>query len=371
MSLKLISGLVFSFALTVTVFGQQKGDEPTGKEPPQTRTESTTVRSYASEQAVAGFRLVRTRTESGGREVITEVFEPRGTDGRFETSTKTTTETVGIGSDAVKTRREAFAPDPQGQLRLIEATDIDQQTFPEGASRTTENTWIRDLNGRLKLSYRQIQEIKAAGPDVQQTETIFYLPGINQPLNETERVQETERRLGPNLVQVDSQRDVRASNGQWQTTETRNREVETIGLTEVREEETVRRLDGNRRLTLSERTVTRRSRSNGSDQVVIEVYSSSIPGLALGPGSPLQLFQRVRITTTPTMNGGRQTISETEAHIAGIANGPLQVIERAVETVRQVRTDVWETQRQTFERDINGRLVLVFDETEQSEGKTQ
>jgi hypothetical protein len=71
------------------------------------------------------------------------------------------------------------------------------------------------------------------------------------------------------------------------------------------------------------------------------------------------------------MNGGRQTISETEARVAGIANGPLQVIERAVETVRQVRTDVWETQRQTFERDINGRLVLVFDETEQSEGKTQ
>jgi hypothetical protein len=354
MSFERIAGLVVWFSLTAAVFGQQKGDSATGKQPPQTWTESTTLRSYAGEQAV-GFRLVRTRTESRGREMVTEVFEPRGTEGKFETSSKTTTETVGIGSDSVKTRREAYATDAQGRLRLIETTDIDQQTFPAGTSRTIESTWMRDLNGGLRLSYRQVQEIMSAGPDVQQTETIFYLPGINQPLSETERVQQTERRFGPNLAQTDSHRDVRDANGQWQTTETRNREVQTIGLAEVREEETVRRLDGNRRLTLSERTVTRRSGDGGSEQVLIEVYSSNIPGVALGPGSALQLAQRVRITTTPTMNGGRQTISETEGRIAGIANGP----------------DVWETQRRTFELDINGRLGLVFDETEQSEGGTR
>src|SRR5262249_53159818 len=164
---------------------QQKGDSSTSKEPPPTRTESTTVRSYARGSAV-GFKLVRTRTESGGREVVREAFEPRGTDSRFETTTKTITETVGLGSESVKTKREAFGTDAQGRLTLIETTDIDQQKFPDGTSRTIENTWIRDVNGRLGLSYRQVQEIKPAGPDMQQTETTFYLPGINEVLRQTE-----------------------------------------------------------------------------------------------------------------------------------------------------------------------------------------
>jgi hypothetical protein len=69
------------------------------------------------------------------------------------------------------------------------------------------------------------------------------------------------------------------------------------------------------------------------------------------------------------VNGSSQTISETEARVPGVANGPLQVIARSVETVRQIRPDLQETQRQTFGLDGNGRLVLIKDEKEATEAK--
>src|SRR5262249_51798624 len=135
-------------------------------------------------------------------------------------------------------------------LSLIETSEADQQKLPGGTSRTVTNTWVPDLGGRLGLSSRQIQEIKPVGSDGQQTLTTVYVPGIDQALTETERVQETKRGVGSNLVQTDTQRDVRDANGKWQTTEARNKSARTVGPAEVVEEETIRSLDGDGKLTL-------------------------------------------------------------------------------------------------------------------------
>jgi hypothetical protein len=368
MSFRSIAGFVFWFVLTSVAFGQQKGESQTNKGTPQTFSESTIVRSYPG-GTVAGSKLVRTRTESEGREIITEIFQVPGTSGRFETAEKTTTETVGIGSDSVKVKREVLGNGAQGRLLLIERSDIDQQEFPDGTFRIITNTWIPDLSGHLNLSFRQIQETQPAASDAQQMETTLYRPGINEALTLAERVRQTERRVTPDLIQTDIQHDVRDVNGQWQTIETRHEEVRTIGPAEVVEEESIRSLDGNGRLTLSDRTITRRSRSNGSDQVLTEAYSNFIQGLALGPGSPLVLVQRVRVTKTPTMSGGSQTITETESRAPGVSDGPIRVVARRIETVRQIGPDLWETQRQTLELDGSGRLVLTIDEKEETIGK--
>jgi hypothetical protein len=359
-----IAGVVCWFALTSAVIGQQKIDSQTSRTLPQA---TTNVHSFVAGD-VAGFKLVLTRTQSGDRETVTEVTETPGTNGRFETSTKTTSETVGIGSDHVKTVRDVFANDAEGRLKLIERTDADQQTFQDGTSRTVENTSVPDANGHLGLSYRRVQETSTTAPNVGQTQITFYLPGINKNLIEAERVQQTERQLGPNLIQTDSQRDVPDADGRWQTTEA-SQEVRTIGPAEVVEEKTVRRLDANGRLTLGERTITRRSASNGSDQAVTEVYSADIPGVARDPDSPLELDHRVRVTTSATVGTGSQTISETEARRTGVANGPFQIVARTVEIAQQIGPDRWETQRQIFGLDGSGRLVLIFDEKGETEGK--
>jgi hypothetical protein len=133
---------------------------------------------------------------------------------------------------------------------------------------------------------------------------------------------------------------------------------------EVVKEETLRSLDGNGKLAVSQRTVTRESTANGSNQVTTETYSSFIPGVALEFDGPLELAQRIRVTTIPMTNGGRQTITETEERVPAVTNIVMQLVAREVETVRQIAPGVWETQRQTFGLDGNGRLMLIIDERE-------
>jgi hypothetical protein len=269
----------------------------------------------------------------------------------------------------VRIKREIFANGAQGPLTLIESSVAEQQNFPDGSSRTTTNAWAPDSNGRLNLASREVKETKSLGADVRQTETTLYVPTINEPLRESERVVKTERRVRPDVVQTDSQRTVRDANGRWQTTETRNQEVKTAGRGEVVEEETVRNLDGDGKLAVSEKTITRRTTNNGSDRVVTEVYSPYMPGIAQQPGNSLALNQRIRVTTTPTANGGSQTITETEAPDPSVINGPIRVVSRTVQTVRQIRPDVWETQRQTYTLDGSGRLVLTTADKEEAKGK--
>ena len=368
MSFTCLARFALWIALTSAAFGQQKTAPNTTQAPPQRPAQDTVVRSYPGSY-MPGSRVVRTRTESGDGEVVAETVEMPGPDGRFETRTKTITETVSVGSNSVKIKREVYGSGAYGALRLIETSVADQEKFPDGTSRTTTNAWVPDLSGRLNLSYRRIEETKSLSPDVQQTETILYVPSINEPLRESERVLKTERRVSSNLVHTATQRKVRDANGQWQTTETRDQEVHTVGRGEVVAEETVRNLDGDKKLTISEKTITHRSTTNGSDQVVTEVYSPYRPGLVTEPGNPLMLNARIRVTTAPTANGGSQTISETEAPDPAVLNGPIRLVSRTVETVRQIGPDVWETQRQTVTLDGSGRLVITTDDKEISKAR--
>src|SRR5437867_5631713 len=126
MSISRIAGFAFCFGLTSAAFAQQKSESQTSKGPPQTPAESTTVRSSPG-GTVAGSKLVRTRTESGGREVVTDVVDLPGTDGRCQAATKTTTAPIGMRSDTVKVKRNVFGNGPQGPLSLIETSERSEE----------------------------------------------------------------------------------------------------------------------------------------------------------------------------------------------------------------------------------------------------
>jgi len=131
---------------------------------------------------------------------------------------------------------------------------------------------------------------------------------------------------------------------------------------DVVKEETFRSLDATGKVTPSERTVSRESTANGSTHVVTEIYSSFVPGVALEFGGPLELTRRIRVTTTPTTDGGRLTTTEIEERVPAVTNTVMHVVARRVETVRQIEPGIWETRRQSFALDGNGRFVLVGDE---------
>jgi hypothetical protein len=312
-------------------------------------------------------RQVQTRTESNGREVITETTERPDMDGKMMMSLQTTTETVRTGPGSTQIKQEVFAPGPNGRTQLVESTQAEVQTFPDGSSRTVSNTFAPDVNGRLNFSSQQIQETTSPAANVKQTNTSVFEAGINQPTTEIERVQHVERKISADVTQNESTRAFRNPGDQWQTTETRNEEVRTT-KTERVSEETVRRLNDEGKLSLSERNVTRQSKSNGQEETVKETYSANTPGGLASSVGQLQLQERIRQTTSTTP-GGQQTVREVEGRKPGFPNEPLRVIERTMETVKQTGPNQWEVQREVFALDGSGRLVPVVKEAGTSTGK--
>ena len=117
------------------------------------------------------------------------------------------------------------------------------------------------------------------------------------------------------------------------------------------------RRDLNGRDVVSEKVVTHRARTNDEERVVIETY------VPLIYGDRLELNRRVRRATTVTKDGS-QTVEETEERNPASPSEPLRVVQRSVTTVRKNGDDSHVSERQIFEPDGNGRLVLVRKQTE-------
>jgi hypothetical protein len=126
----------------------------------------------------------------------------------------------------------------------------------------------------------------------------------------------------------------------------------------VTETVTTRR-DLNGRNAVSERVVTHHARTKDEEQTVTETY------VPFEYADRLALNRRVRRVTTAT-SYGTQTVEETEEHNPAAPSEPLRVVQRSVTTVRRSGTDWYVSERQVFERDANGRLVLVRKQSEKT-----
>ena len=107
--------------------------------------------------------------------------------------------------------------------------------------------------------------------------------------------------------------------------------------------------------------MTHRTRTHDEERVVFETY------LPVEYADRLALHRRVRRVTTATQEGS-QIIEETAERNSASPSEPLRVIERSVTTLRgggsESGSDSWVSERKIFERDGNGRFVLVFKKTE-------
>jgi hypothetical protein len=119
------------------------------------------------------------------------------------------------------------------------------------------------------------------------------------------------------------------------------------------------RPDLNGREAVEQKMVTHRARSNNEERVVIETY------LPLEYADRLALTRRVRRVTTVAQDGSK-TVEETEARNPASPSEPLRIVERSVTTVRRSGSDSYVSERQVFQPDGNGRLVLVSKESEQT-----
>ena len=114
-----------------------------------------------------------------------------------------------------------ISADAKGQVAGSE-----QETSSGDTTRTVERTWVPDVNGRLVLVSQRIDETTTVTPDESRTVTVVLEPGINGPLQETRRIEETERRFNGG-VRHDTTELMRDVNGRWHTVATRTAETTT------------------------------------------------------------------------------------------------------------------------------------------------
>ena len=177
---------------------------------------------------------------------------------------------------------------------------------------------------------------------------------------ETRQIEETRSALDGRETHT-TRLLVRDVNGRWQPIEVRRGETRILA-SERLEDETIQRRDVNGTLAVEERRVTRSSSANGRELVVTETQAPYADG-----SSSWALSERVHRTTTMTADGGRHTVEDVETRNPVAPSDPLRVSRRIVTTVRPIGSNRWLTQRQVFELDVNGRLPLVFTDTEEED----
>jgi len=349
-----IVGLCFSIVITSVAAGAQPRGDPAGPSPVPATT--VTERTYRNGSALP-FRRVERRTESGGRKVFIETAEATGIEGTWEPVEEVVTDTS-------RGQRDVFRFDLDGRRKLAETTRS-EETQVNGRTRNVQRTWVADLDGRLTLTSGYVEETTSIAPGIRHTDATVSRLSPEGTLRQAERSQSTEQQVSSAVVRHDSTYSLRDPNGRWIPTESRSGETRGIGSTERVGEETIQLPNVNGRLVVRDTVVTRTSESNTEHRVVIETYSQDAEGFGRSD-SRVALRERVRRSTTVTADGGRSIVEEVEARNVAAPEDPMRMIRRTVTTMRSVGAGRTITERQMFERDPNGRMVLVADDTQET-----
>jgi hypothetical protein len=360
-----IVGFCFLIVVTSAAAGAQQRDATASA--PSASSTTTTEQTYPA-RGFNPLRRVERTTASGGRKILIETVEAPGIEGKSQPFAEVVTDTTRTGNGTARSQRDVFRFDLPRQRRLAETTQSELETQANGSTRNVQRTWVADVDGRLTLSSGYVEETRSVSPAVQQRDATLLWRSAEGSLSEVARTESTEHQVTSAVVRHDTTSAVRDLNGRWVPTEARSAETRGVGSAERVEEETIQRQNLNGALALSDKVVTRTSESNGENRVVIETYSQYAEGFVRS-NSQLALRQRVRRSTTVSANGGRSTVEEIEARNPVAPNDPMRVTRRTLVTVRSVGPGRWVTERQIFERDANGRLVLVEDETAETTEK--
>src|SRR4029079_5914984 len=195
MSLERVVSVCFCIVITSAIANGQQQSGTTGQ-PSRTSGAAVGEPMYSGGDVVP-LRRVETRSESGGRTVVVEKLEGPDIEGRLTTFEEIVTETI-PGPGNTQTRQDGFHQfTAVDRRRLSETTESRQDTQPNGVTSTVHSTWVPDLNGRLHLTSRVVEETRSSAAGLQQSDTTVLLPGLNEPLRETERTEATTQRINP------------------------------------------------------------------------------------------------------------------------------------------------------------------------------
>jgi hypothetical protein len=337
----------------------QTSDSQTGD-----ANKSWTARTESQSDNVDPIRTVESHTQSGNRTLDKQSVQRRGSDGHFEPYQDIEKETVQVDATTVRTTTRTFGRDADGVKTLVQVTEEEKHTLPGGDSSVVRATSNPDVNGKLQLVRRQIEETKRTSEDVEETKTTVMLPSVNGGLAPAMKAQERRKRGANDTVESQKTTLLPDGAGNWQVDEIRQATTRQEGENRSTEER-VSRPDSEGKLGEVSRTVSKASESaSGDGRNTVETYSVDVPGSAWDGN--LHLVERATTAQRTSSTGQQTTEQQVEQPNPGDPGSGLRVTTLTTDTVRPGASGA-QASRTIQVRDANGSFGVVSVDTTKSD----
>src|SRR5437867_5897026 len=196
--------LVLMLAVLYLVQPRLLAKTPSGSDAPTNDTGKSWTATTEQQNTTATSNPTRTKethTETKGRTVDKQAVERLGSDGRYEPYLDTEKESVRVDVTTVRTTERSFGRSPDGQKMLMQVTEEETRTLPGGEERVVRTTSNPDVNGRLQVVRREIQNAKQISSAVRETKTTVFSPDVNGGLVPAKQVQERETRSSDHTIE--------------------------------------------------------------------------------------------------------------------------------------------------------------------------
>ena len=316
-----------------------------------------------SHDAFGTMRSVESHTKIGNRTLDTQSALHRLADGRYETYLESTTETVQVDPSTVRTITRTFSGNANGGKKLVQVTEEEKQSLPDGGSKSVRTTSRTDQNGNLQQVQREIGETKKISADLQETKTTVLQPSINGGFAAAAQIEEHRKHVGNN-TEYDQTTRTLDGGGNWQVSQMRQGTIKEDGKNRTTDEQIfLPDYKGN----LSEVSRTVRSESatdSGEKQNRVESYSIDVPGTTRDGN--LHMVQRETTKQSVSSDGRQTSAQQVERPNPGDPSAGLRVIAISTENGRAGPSGT-EATRMVQLRDANGNFNVVSVEFSKSD----
>jgi hypothetical protein len=325
---------------------------------------SWTATTDSKRKDVNPTRIVESHSQNGNRTVDKRSVQIPGSGGHFEPYQDIETETLQVDATTVRKTTRTFGRDVNGRKALVQVTEEERHTLPEGTSNVVRITSNPDANGRLQPVQREIVETKKIGTDAEETKTTVMLPNIEGGLAPVLKTDELRKRGANDTVESQKTTLLADGAGNWQLSEIRHSTTRQDNNTRSTEERVFRR-DAEGNLSEVSRVVSKDSESSSTDKrETVETYSIDVPGVTRDGN--LHLVERATTAQRTSATGEQITEKQLEQPNPGDPDSGLRVSVSINDTVRPVPSGEQATQTISA-RDANGSFGVVSVDTTKSD----
>lgn len=352
--MNLASTCALIFFLAIPALSQSSGDE----------SWKTTSTPQDATGTVNPSRTTESWSKKGNRTTGKKSMETIGPDGRFVPYTDTETQTVQVNANTVKTIQRSYARDANGDRSLVQVTEEEKKTSPDGTQQISRTTSNPDLNGRLQVIQKEVQQSKRISQSVQESTTTVLMPDVNGSLSPSMRVQQRDTKTGEHSTAFRKSTMLPDGNGNWQTAEVREGTT-TDSSQGSTTEQRVLQPGSDGKLAIVQKTVTHDTEGSAGSKSTTETYSNNVPGIAADSG--LHLVEKSTTVRRSNSSGEQKTEQKVERPSAGNPSDGLRVTDQVIDIVRPNGNSKQEKVT-TLSRDANGNMNVVSVDTAKQDG---